>query len=247
MAKTEIAGREVTVELSKSDSGPGKPPSDRRDDGDRRRYENRRSSEGGGGRTRVSADRNSFPPRGGDNRQQRYRDTQRGMHSSNREVSPRRADQSRPGVLTFDQIRAERERNKAREEERRRRERERRRREEEEKRRREEERKRRYDEEKIRRERDELRREREKLEREKAELLKFERERQKMERDRLQKEKEELEALRRQHHSRMEDTRRGVKRSHDDGRDGRGAGGGSSRDAYYADRKRGAMDSHSSS
>ena len=243
MAKTVIAEREVTVELHKADSGPGS----RRGDGERSRSENRRSSEGGG-RNRISADRGSFQPRGND-RGQRYNNAPRGMHSRNREVSPRRPDQSRPGVLTFEQIREQRERNKAREEERRRRERqeleqrrEKRRREEE----REAERKRRYDEEKIRRERDELRREREKLEREKAELLKFERERQKMERERLQKEKEELEALRRQHHSRMEDTRRGLKRSHDDGRDGRGAGGsggGSSRDAYYADRKREASSS----
>lgn len=127
--------------------------------------------------------------------------------------SPERIDKPpKPGVLTFAQIREERERERAREEERRRRQRERDRREEEDRRQRELERKRRAEEETIRREREELRREREKIEREKAELMRLERERQRLERERLQREKEELERLRRQQTSRIEDARRGTKR-----------------------------------
>ena len=123
--------------------------------------------------------------------------------------SPERVDKPpKPGVLTFAQIRQERERERAREEERRRRQRERDRREEEDRRQRELERKRRAEEETIRREREELRREREKIEREKAELMRLERERQRLERERLQREKEELERLRRQQTSRIEDAQR---------------------------------------
>ncbi len=138
--------------------------------------------------------------------------TYEGRHQ--RDISPLREDRpTRPGVLTFAQIKKERERKKKREEEWRRREYERRKAfEEEERRRRRDLDRRREVEEILFREREELRRERERLEREKAELVRFERERQRVERERLQREKEELERLRRQ----QVDLRRGVKRTADD-------------------------------
>ncbi|XP_075222207.1 uncharacterized protein LOC142324939 isoform X2 [Lycorma delicatula] len=110
-------------------------------------------------------------------------------------------------VLSFQQIKEERERQRLRERERELREEERRRREERE-RQRQIDRKQREEARRLEREREKLRREREKIERERAELLQLEKERQRLERERLEREKEEL----KQQQLRLEEERRSTKR-----------------------------------
>ncbi|XP_065226795.1 scaffold attachment factor B2-like isoform X3 [Planococcus citri] len=113
----------------------------------------------------------------------------------------------RSGVLTFAQIKEERERNRLKEKERALRIEERRRHIERD-RQREIERRQREEAVRLERERVKLKMEREKIEREKAELLKLEREAQRIERERLQREKEEI----RRAQMKLEESRRAIKR-----------------------------------
>ncbi|GAB6019294.1 hypothetical protein CHUAL_000889 [Chamberlinius hualienensis] len=133
----------------------------------------------------------------------------------------------RRNTLTFERIRAERLRQRAKEQERELRDSERRRRMDI-ARRREIDRKQREEAIRIERERERLRIEREKLERERAEVLRLEREKQKLERERIEREREEL--RRRERMSRMDEHRRPLKRAYDTFR--------GSRDIDYDDRKR---------
>ncbi|KAF0308061.1 Scaffold attachment factor B1 [Amphibalanus amphitrite] len=120
-----------------------------------------------------------------------------------------RGDNRRPqrGVLTFQQIKEERERQRRREIEREEREAERRRRDEI-ARAREQDRRNREEAMKLERERERLRIERERIERDKAELLRLERERQRAEREKLEREREEL----RRAAMRIQDAKRNIKR-----------------------------------
>ncbi|XP_071451798.1 scaffold attachment factor B2 isoform X2 [Hetaerina americana] len=95
------------------------------------------------------------------------------------------------GVLTFAQIRDERERQRLRERARELREEERRRREDM-ARQREIEKRQREEAARLEREREKLRLDRERIERERAELIRLERERQRLEREKLEREREEL-------------------------------------------------------
>ncbi|KAK7792877.1 hypothetical protein R5R35_000431 [Gryllus longicercus] len=128
----------------------------------------------------------------------------------------------RPGVLTFTQIREERERQRLRERERELREEDRRRREEM-ARQREIERRQREEAARLEREKERLRLERERIEAERAELMRLERERQRLEREKLEREREEL----KRQQMRFEEARRTTKRPSDD-----------RRDSYGEDRKR---------
>ncbi|GLG96551.1 Uncharacterized protein GBIM_03497 [Gryllus bimaculatus] len=128
----------------------------------------------------------------------------------------------RPGVLTFTQIREERERQRLRERERELREEDRRRREEM-ARQREIERRQREEAARLEREKERLRVERERIEAERAELMRLERERQRLEREKLEREREEL----KRQQMRFEEARRTTKRPSDD-----------RRDSYGEDRKR---------
>lgn len=109
-------------------------------------------------------------------------------------------------VLTFDKIREERDRNRARERERALREDEKRRRDIA--RCREIERKQQSEARRLEREREKLRMERERLDKQRQEILRIERDRQKLEREKLEREKEEL----RRQQMRLEEARRPVKR-----------------------------------
>lgn len=115
----------------------------------------------------------------------------RRRHNIHHQHSPQPGHRPRQGVLTFQHIREERDRQRMREREREGREAERRRREEA-ARQREQERKQREEAMRLDKERERLRIERERLEREKAELLRLERERQRLEREKIELEREEL-------------------------------------------------------
>ncbi|XP_071746959.1 LOW QUALITY PROTEIN: uncharacterized protein [Lepeophtheirus salmonis] len=276
--KTELHNRVITVERAKSgESGPPKredesveepssekgeesnltdePSSSKSSDESNKqnpssfnREGSTHSSHGSNPRTRSRS-----PNRGRKRRPRpRFRRLAPGDARHNiRDISPRREDRpTRPGILTFSQIREQREKEKEVEDTKRLRDREIRRLEDE-RQRRDMERRRRHEEERFERERLELRREREKIEREKAELLKFERERQRFERERLQREKEELERLRWEQ-SRLEDTRRAIKRPaagsinehhphphpHHHHNHNRGLGNNDGGGGYYDERKR---------
>lgn len=112
----------------------------------------------------------------------------------------------RTDVLTFDKIREERDRHRARERERATREEEKRRRDVE--RCREIERNQQYEARRLEREREKLRAERERLDKQRQEILRLERERQKLEREKLEREKDEL----RRQQMRLEEARRPIKR-----------------------------------
>ncbi|KAJ9599075.1 hypothetical protein L9F63_010442, partial [Diploptera punctata] len=159
-------------------------------------------------------------------RDRRHRSAE-SSHYSHRSRSPRRSrhhgsPSRRPGVLTFAQIRDERERQRQRERERELREEDRRRRDEV-MRQREIEKRHREEAMRLEREKEKLRIERERIERERSELMRLERERQRQERERLEREREEL----KRQQMRFEETRRTVKRPSTD-----------RRDAYPEERKR---------
>ncbi|XP_021921090.1 scaffold attachment factor B2-like isoform X2 [Zootermopsis nevadensis] len=118
------------------------------------------------------------------------------------------------GVLTFAQIREERERQRQREHERELREEDRRRRNEV-LRQREIEKMHREEAMRLEREKEKLRIERERIERERNELMRMERERQRLERERLEREREEL----KRQQMRFEESRRTTKRPSSDRRD----------------------------
>lgn len=134
-------------------------------------------------------------------RDSKERDTHR---DSSKKTSPRR--EKKTEVLTFDKIREERDRHRARERERAAREEEKRRREIQ--RSREIERRQREEAQRLEREREKLRVERERLDRQRQEILRMERERQKLEREKLEQEKQEL----RRQQMRLEEARRPTKR-----------------------------------
>lgn len=162
--------------------------------------ERQRSKERQGSKERKTS-------RDGSKRRSDEKGRERGRRSKSRE----RAAGAKPrlgGVLTFAQIKEERERQKLREKERVLREESRRRREET-VRQREIERRQRQESIRLEREKEKLRIEKEKIEREKAELIRMERERARLEREKIAREKMELERTL----IRLEEDRRAVKRS----------------------------------
>ncbi|PSN29908.1 hypothetical protein C0J52_20264 [Blattella germanica] len=158
--------------------------------------------------------------------ERKSRERRERSHYSHHSRSPHRSSR-KPGVLTFTQIRDERERQRLREKERELREEQRRHRDEI-MRHREIDRRHREEAMRLEREKEKLRLERERIERDRCELMRLERERQRHERERLEREREEL----KRQQMRLDETRRSVKRPPSTER----------HEAYPEDRKRVALE-----